>query len=176
MPRWLERFELVLRVMRNHDRHRDFVQLVADDPATVAHILVQIPDLNCEFMTDASGRADLPEGERDDYRAMKWQVRFPEAVFDLQPLLSAPRDSSSSDEVTLTTEQGDEIVVVLESASAGQTLSVTVKSVRGVTDFDKLRAYVTTAHESARARLAPDKPVYVGPVDSRSTLKISLFR
>ncbi|MBN1212178.1 MAG: hypothetical protein JXA92_06325, partial [candidate division Zixibacteria bacterium] len=82
--------ELVLRVMRDNDKKRDYLQLIGEDTELISHALIQIPDIDFEHITDETGRVELEKPLAGDISRLKWQVKMPEAVFDLEPLQYDP--------------------------------------------------------------------------------------
>jgi antitoxin (DNA-binding transcriptional repressor) of toxin-antitoxin stability system len=76
-----EKPELVLRVMSSESGSR-YLQLMGDDPESYANVMVRLPELDYEFMTDSTGCADISGYDFGQVEKLSWQVKMPEAVMN----------------------------------------------------------------------------------------------
>ena len=168
--------ELVLRVMRDSAQGIDYLQLIGADPELVAHALIQIPEIQREFVADASGRVNLEREELKDYENLKWQIKLPDARFDLRPLVYDPEHVESVQEITLETEQHDRILVTLAGKTAGKQILIRVLALDGKTDFGSVRVSISQQSAHAVNSVTPNQVVPFDYIDPNQEINIRLFR
>ncbi len=168
--------DLVLRLMRDHAASQDFLQLVADDYSDIAHTLVQIPSLKQEFVTDDKGRADLPPAGETPWDSADWQIKMPDAVFDLKPLDFTPDQPDYSHAVELDTDQADRIRVTFEGRSDSSSIVIEVLELQGETDLAPMRAIVIVGRHGHSAPTVTGQPVSLDLPDSDTPITIRLYR
>ncbi|MFH1688048.1 MAG: hypothetical protein ABIE70_11095 [bacterium] len=168
--------DLVLRLLHDHKTSRDYVQLVAEDPAAIAYTLVQVPSQNQEFVTDKAGRVDLPAESETAWDNVDWQIKMPEAVFDLKPLEYTPDQPEYSRSVELDTEQADRVRVTFEKHADSCSVVVEVLALQGQTDFGALRALVTTDTPGQPAPTPVGQPIVLDLPDHETPITIRLYR
>ncbi|RJP70537.1 MAG: hypothetical protein C4532_09175 [Candidatus Abyssobacteria bacterium SURF_17] len=167
--------EIVLRVMRDSALGRDYLQVVAADTEMAAHVMVCLPDLGCEFVTDASGRADLDLSGADNIDRLKWQIRMPEAVFSLEPLQYDPERIEYAEEIILETERRDRIEIRFEGRTDGKQLVVRVLEIDGNREFTPVRVLVSQSGRNQLATGKPGRTVEFGPIDASTSIQIRLY-
>jgi len=163
--------EIVLRVMRGSQPSDNYLQLISEDPGLVSHVLVQAPQLGREFVTDDTGRVDLRDESLELTDELKWQIKMPDAVFDLEPLAYDPNKTEYSRQVILETEKQDKIEVTFEGKTEGKRLSLRVIALEGRTDFGKVTVLVDRQHSD----VASGDPVVFDLADPDKTISIRLF-
>jgi len=163
--------EIVLRVMRGAEPQQNHLQLVADDPSLVSHVLIQAPQLGLEYLTDHAGRAELGEEGTRFTSETRWQLKMPDAVFDLEPLVYDPDKTEYSEQVVLETRKQDKIEVTWESKVEGKKLSVRILALDGRTDFGEM----TVALDQERSDTAAGEPVVFDLAEPDKTITIRLF-
>ncbi len=168
--------EVVLRVMRDSREDRDYLQLLARDPRLAAHVMVRVPQLNREFVTDADGRAEIDLQRAENLEALKWQIKMPDAVFALEPLKYDPDKIEYAKEITLETDRHDRVNVRFEGKTEGKQLSIKVIELGGKTDFGPVRVSITQESQSGLLSAEPGKPVRFGPIDSDTTMNMRLYQ
>ena len=168
--------EVVLRVMRDPDRGGDYLQLLAEDDRLAAHVMVQLPELDREFITDAEGRADLDLTEVGDLEQLKWQIKMPDAVFELEPLKYDPDKTEYAEEITLETDRHDLIEIRFEGKTEGKQLSIRVVELDGRADYEQTKVAVTQQDGPAIQTIAPGQSIAFGPIDSDTTINIRLYQ
>lgn len=168
--------DVVLRLMHDHTASQDYLQLVADDQSEIAHTLVQAPSLKQEFITDSSGRVDLPAAGETSWDAVDWQIRMPDAVFDLKPLEFDPDQPDYSHTVELDTDQADRIRVTFEGRSDSSSIVVEVLQLHGETDFAAMRAIVAAGRHGHSAPTVTGQPISLDLPDSDTPITIRLYR
>lgn len=168
--------EVVLRVMRNPKEGGDYLQLLAEDARLAAHVMVQIPQLGKEYVTDADGRASVDLDADEDLEQLKWQIKMPEAVFSLEPLKYDPDKVEYAEEIVLQTERHDRVDVRFEGRTEGKLLSIRVLELDGQTDFGSVRMAITQQSRSDVMKVQPGQTIEFGPIDSDTTINIRLYR
>ena len=164
--------EVVLRVMHDPRLKGDYLQLIADDPSLVANVLVQVPDKNWELLTDAGGRAEFTTGSLQDFEHLKWQIKLPEAVFELRSL-PKPHPTGATAPTVLSNEHGDRIEVGLSAEES--TVSVRVLEIGGRSEFDRITVSVSQERSHALKPAEPGKTVSFELDHPDATVFIRLF-
>jgi hypothetical protein len=170
---YAENPEVVLRLMHDRRQERGYLQLISPDPALVANVLVQVPELSWELLTDESGRADMEIDQPRDWNKLNWQVKLPEAVFQLEPL-PLPDQADKPGAVTiLDNDQGDSIEVSLQSRA--RSVAVRVLKIRGREVYDNLRVMVSQNQAQSLQPAHPGKAVSFELKQPDATIYIRLF-
>jgi hypothetical protein len=167
--------EVVMRVMHDPARSEDYLQLIADDPGLVSHVLVTLPDIGREYATDDAGRAAIDVTGLDDITRAKWQIKLPQAVFDLEPLEYDPDRTEYSERKTIRTERDDEVEVTFEGKTVGSQITVRLTQLRGRQDFEPVRVIVSHGTRSRLEQAAPGQVLSFDLEDSPATINIRLF-
>lgn len=167
--------EVVMRVMHDPARSEDYLQLIADDPGLVSHVLVTLPDIGREYATDDAGRAAIDVTGLDDITRAKWQIKLPQAIFDLEPLEYDPDRTEYSERKTIRTERDDEVEVTFEGKTVGSQITVRLTQLRGKQDFEPVRVIVSHGTRSRLEQAAPGQVLSFDLEDSPATINIRLF-
>jgi len=168
--------ELILRVMRDNTKGHDYLQLISNDPKVASHVLVQIPDIEKEYLTDNEGRAILDESLIADVSHLKWQIKMPDAVFSLKPLVYDPDAVEYKKDVVLETEKDDKIQVTFEGKTEGKQISIRILQLEGKTEFDPVRVSVSQKGISQVKDVSPDKKISFNIAKPNDEIKIRLFQ
>jgi hypothetical protein len=168
--------EIVLRIMRDFDKGHDYLQLISDDPALSSHIIVQIPQLQKEFITDENGRAVIDAAVLDKPDQLSWQIRMPDAIFSLEPLVYDPNKTVYSKDIELTTEKQDKIKVTFEGKTEGKQISIRILELEGRTDFGMVRVSVSQRSATLVKDIKRDESLSFDLVDADSTINIRLYQ
>lgn len=168
--------ELVLRVMRDSEQTNDYLQLIGSDPQLTAHVMIRIPEINREYITDTAGKASVRRGELDHAQSLKWEIKMPNAGFELRPIVFDPEQVESSREVILETEQHDRIQVTFAAKTSGKQILIKVLELDGISDFGSVRVSISqqTSHEIRD--IAPQQVVPFAIVDPDQEISIRLYR
>lgn len=167
--------EIVLRLTRDSKQEKNYLQLISEDPSLVANVLVQVPELSEEFLTDREGRAEVGEDQSVDWTNLKWQIKMPEAVFELEPLQYDPNKVLSSKEVILETDDHSKIKVTLESRVEGKKLSLQVLQLDGRSDFESVRVLISHGEEHTITETTANELVTFEITSSEERIDIRLF-
>ena len=146
--------EVVLRIMRDNSRKRDYLQLVSEDENLVSRVLVQVPELDLSVLTDQNGRGDIEWARFEDFTRYGWRVKLPDAEFSLSPLEYDPEKVEYHEETVLETSRGDRLGIRFEGRTEGKRLTVRILAFEGRADFDSVRVVVSQATESVTRNLA----------------------
>ena len=140
-------------------------------------ILVRIHrQLGREFVTDESGHATLGERSQQNWDELKWQVKMPDAVFDLEPLAYDPEAVQSSTDSILKTDAGDRIQVTLEDRAESKRITIRGLEVDGVSDFDAIRVVVSQENSRQLKQVGPNRSVAFEITDPHGAINIRLFQ
>ncbi len=131
--------EVVLRMMRDQRDDSRYLQLIAENIDLTANVLVCAPEVGAEIATDSEGRATLPESTTENPANLQWQVRLPEASFELQPLVYAPDKIEYTRDTILESDRGDRIKVTLIAKTVGKQIEIELLQLDGREDFEKVR-------------------------------------
>ncbi len=131
--------EIVLRMMRDQQDNSRYLQLIAESIDLTANVLVCAPEVGAEIATDSDGRAVLPESLTGNPADLQWQVRLPEASFDLHPLVYSPDRVEYSRDMVLESDRGDRIKVTLIGKTVGKQIEIELLQLDGHEDFEKVK-------------------------------------
>lgn len=167
--------EIILRLMSGPRPDDNYVQLISDDSELVSHVLVQAPQLGREFLTDARGRADLGAAQLELTDDIKWQIKMPDAVFDLEPLVYDPDKPEHSEQVTLETDRQDKLEVTFERLTEGKRITLRLIELDGKTDFGEVKVVVATEHTSHLDQMGIGSSATFVLDDAEAAVNIRLF-
>ena len=167
--------EIVLRIMSGPQPDDNYVQLISDDMSLVSHVLIQAPQLDREFVTNDQGRAELGNERLEITDEVKWQVKMPDAVFDLEPLTYDPEKTEFSRQITLETDRQDRVEITFERKTEGKQITLRVLELDGSEDFGDIKVVVSTPQASRHAQIGDDKTATFAIDDADSTVNIRLF-
>ena len=170
-----EKPEFVLNVMRDNSAQKDYLQLISDDPQNVSQVLVRIPQLDTELLTDTLGHANLPEQLHGDPAAFNWQVKFPTAVFDLEPMIYDPEKVEFSKEVELESDKQDRIQVTFQRKTEGAQVIIKVLELDGKTQPERVRVVLTQEDTPTLIETDSQHPATFDINDHERTINIRLF-
>lgn len=168
--------ELVMRLMQDLSRESNYLHLIADTPELTDHVLVQIPEYKREFVTDENGIANIDLTDIQNIGAANWQIKMPDAVFELEQLKYEPEKFEYSHEQLLKTDRGDKIRIRLEGRTESKLLSIEVLKLAGQENIGEVTACVTCRTDSDLKSVPLRKPVSFGPVDANATIQIRLYK
>jgi len=140
--------EIVLRIMRDPEQGFDYMQLICDNDKLVSGAMVQIPELEREILTDDHGYAKLDSMVSDDFMKLKWQIKLPDAVFHLDPLIYDPEQVLYSQETILTSDKNDRIKVKFEGKTEGKQISISILELNGKSDFENIKVIISQKDSS----------------------------
>ena len=168
--------EIILRVMRDQRKHQDYLQLISDDPLMTANVLVQIPELNLQYVTDSDGKAELDKALDDSIDKLKWQIKLPDVVYDLEPLIYDPDKTEYAENIELKTDRDDRIRVTFEGKTEGKQISIEILALDGRKDFGDVIVAVTQKSQPRTVAARSKKPMTFNLADDDSTINIRLFQ
>lgn len=171
-----EQPELVLKVMRHEPENRDTLHLISDDPSISAGVMISIPEIDLDVVTDENGEAVLDTTVPDSVAKMNWQVRLPDAVFTLEPFHYDPERTIAKKQVTFETKDNDRIEVHLEEKTEGNRIAIRVTQVGGRADYGQVRIVVGQSGRFESQLSQPDQPAVFGSLHPDQEIVIRLFR
>ncbi len=161
--------ELVLRLMRDSERNENYLQLIGEIPSQVAHVMVQIPELDRDFITDKHGRARIMGDFPEKYDQLKWQVRLPDSVFELEPLQYDPDKVEYSKDILLETEKGDKVRIGFQGKTEGKQIVIQILELDGKPDFGNIRAIIARQNEHQIFEARPGKSIILDATPNTDT-------
>lgn len=166
--------EIVLRVMHDPKTNSDFLHLIGEHAEQTANVLVRIPEIGREFLTDTNGRAviDTPLTNIDK---LKWQIKLPTAIFELEKIEYDAEKVESSSRTVLTSDRADKIEVVFERKMSGAQINIRVLEIEGRAAEGTIRAVVAQKDAFDSRLLKPNQAAVFDIADSGEAIKIRLF-
>ncbi|MEW6411080.1 MAG: hypothetical protein AB1483_01255 [Candidatus Zixiibacteriota bacterium] len=131
--------DVVLRLMRDTELSKDYLQVIAEDSSLYAHIMVDVPERELSVVTDEQGHAEIEPGMVDRAGDSAWQLHLPDAVFTLEALDFDPDKTIYEKETILTTENDDRIKITFEGKTVGKKFTIEILQLDGRPDFDPVR-------------------------------------
>ncbi len=168
--------EIVLRIMRNADLQQDYLQLISDQIDLSSHVMVRLPDIDKEFITDQSGRATLSGISAEQITALKWQVKLPDAVFTMETFQYDPDRTEYADEVVLETDRRDRVKVQFEGKAKGKQVSISILELDGRADFGDITVYISQGETHHTSESRAGEPVTFQLTDIESRINIRLYQ
>jgi hypothetical protein len=168
--------EMVLRVMRDSEQDIDYLQLISANPELTAHVLIQIPEIKKEYLTNDFGRAIIPRGELGVVNTLHWEIKLPDVRFNLKPVVYDPEHVESAREVTLETDQHDRILVTFVSKTAGKQILIRVLELDGQADYDCVRVSISQEQLQEMKDVTPNQIVPFTIIDPNQGINIRLYR
>lgn len=167
--------ELILRIMRDKRKNQDYLQLIGDSPTVVSNVLVQVPEIKLEVFTDSEGMATLADVDTGKLQSYTWQVKMPDAVFDLEPMQYDPEKTEYSKEIVLETEKDDQIQVMFEGKTEGKQISIRIIKLEGKTEFEDIRVHIAQEGKSVMKRADKTGRISFDLKDFKSRINIRLY-
>jgi hypothetical protein len=167
--------EIVMKVMRDWSLGHDYLQLISDDPGRASYVLIQVPEKDREFVTDETGRAIIEGEALKDYDKLKWQIKMPDAEFELEALKYDPEKIEKSDELILETENNDKIKVTFERRTKGKQITINILELSGIRVIEDTKVIISHLKQAKVFDARPEKPITMylsGPEDK---INIRLF-
>lgn len=167
--------EVVLRIMIDDDQKRKHLQLISEDPDLISRVMIELPDIDRRYITDEKGYASIEDQDLIDPEKIKWQIKMPDAVFELEPLKYDPDKTEYSQETVLETENQDKILIRFEGKTEGKKISLRILELDGSGDFGKIRAVISQQQSIQEAAIGPDEVITYELEDPADTIDIRLF-
>ncbi|MGB5105322.1 MAG: hypothetical protein WBP29_11915 [Candidatus Zixiibacteriota bacterium] len=166
--------DIVVRVMRDTLHKVDFLQVIAPNDSLMSHVLVESVDSNHAFVTDEQGRAEFGLRQIEDLASIKWQIKLPEASFQLKQLSYDPEHIESQADTILTSPGGDKVSVKLVRKTEGKEIIVRVLALDGNEKYQKARVAIISKSGTEIKSIHPNDAlrfILVGP-DTEIDLRI----
>lgn len=171
-----ERPEVVVRLVHDGRAGTDHVQVIADDAALFDHVLVCLPLLQREFLTDGVGKAQVDGPLQTHPEVSDWELRLPEAVLELSEFVAGQPISGGSVGTILQTERGDGIRVKIEDQSGTRVLSAELLTLDGSSKFAPARFYLTAGSTVQTEAAVPGQPARFALPEAKVPTTLRLFR
>ena len=168
--------EMVLRLMRSQPEERLWVQLIAENPALTSHVLLRLPELDCEFLTDESGCANMPNVPDNQLERLKFEVKLPELNLALDTLQYDPEKTEYSAETVLETSHHDRVRVTLEGKTEGHKLTLEFLELAGISSSDPVTAFAIKDNSIQRGTMTGAQTATFELRGDPKALTIRLFK
>ncbi len=166
--------EVVLRVMRDPVRG-DYLQLISEDTNLVSGVMVELPELGREYITDKSGHADLDDISTEEYDKLKWQVKMSGAIFDLESLAYDPDSVEYAEETIIETENRDKIQVTFAGKTEGKQITLRVLELDGNKEFGSIKVVVSQEKSRKSFATRPDQSITFEIAEPGNAIDIRIF-
>ncbi|MEW5995958.1 MAG: hypothetical protein AB1744_16400, partial [Candidatus Zixiibacteriota bacterium] len=166
----------VLQLARDVEKRQDYVQLISEDATLTANVMVRIPELNMEVITNHQGFASLEDITVRDPHQLTWQLKLPEAVFSLEPLTYDPNRTEYAKEVELHTDWNDRITVTFEGKTEGKRILIRILELDGRADFGHVRVQLSQRELSHIRDAEGNETIAFDLTDEQDTINIRLFQ
>lgn len=168
--------EIILRLMHDSNRELDYIQLISEDPKFTSNVMIEIPEIDREIISDINGRAELESGLSGKISEMKWQIRLPDADFTLSPVKYDPDKTEYETEQILETDRDDKILIRFEGKTGGKKISLKLIQIEGKTEFGPVRVSVSQNELSLVKKISnPGQEISFDLTDPEAELFIRLF-
>lgn len=168
--------EIILRLMHDSNRELDYIQLISEDPKFTSNVMIEIPEIDREIISDINGRAELESGLSGKISEMKWQIRLPDADFTLSPVKYDPDKTEYETEQILETDRDDKILIRFEGKTGGKKISLKLIQIEGKTEFGPVRVSVSQNELSLVQKISnPGQEISFDLTDPEAELFIRLF-
>ncbi|MEE9442392.1 MAG: hypothetical protein V3V99_06970 [candidate division Zixibacteria bacterium] len=168
--------EVVLRVMHDSKQKHDYLQLISDDINLVSRVMIQLPELGHEFITDENGYADARDTVLRDCDKLKWQIKMPDAIFNLEPLVYDPEKVEYQEGTIFETEKHDKIRITFQGKTVGKQITLQILELEGSSDFDTIKVVVSQGKATKIIDAGPDEAVTFDISDPANPINIRLFQ
>lgn len=167
--------EIILKLMRDNDTKNDYLQLLASHEELIDGVMVCVSEKNWEFVTDNSGKAEIPAGQLDDLSALNWQIKMPDAVFSLEPLKYDPDKVEYAKDEVLETDRGDKIRVLFEGKTSGKQITIEILALDGKAEFGQVKVGVSLEQETIIKPVKASQKATFDISGKGNKIKIRLF-
>lgn len=168
--------DMVLRLMRSSLEQRHWVQLVADDPDLSAHVLLRLPEMGRELLTDAAGKAELPDFTEAEIKTLKWEVKLPDVSFTLDELAYDPNRTEYAEETVIESARADRVRIRFEGKTEGKQVTLEFLNLVDIGEAEALKVYVIEGSEAHVGDMRAGGSASFRLSGSPKTLTIRLFK
>lgn len=134
--------EILVRVIRTVKNSEITLHLISDHEQNYRNVLVSIPNVNKEYISDDNGKVHLGDLSLPETKDLLVKVQTPCASFDLTPLDIWGTEEVAQTEIVLTNERNDSIKVEFISSDLDYALKVHLLKIPSA-DNKRLRIMVT---------------------------------
>ncbi len=167
--------DLVMRIVPTADGRGNALQVTASEESLAAHLLLEAPQVNRSFVTDEFGRIVIATDDLSDPAALTWQIRIPDAVFVLKPLVFDPDAPRSSRESELNTPEGDRIRVRLTDHQEGLSIALQIISLHGRQELQKVKVLITQPGFARIEEQSMDQTLTFGALNPKQDISLRIF-
>ncbi len=166
--------QVLLRIVRDTHTKETWLYVVADDPALYENVLVRLPSVDKEFVTDLQGRVNLGVVDWPEKELLAAEVRPPKATFMMSPF----RAIETGEAVELKSTGGDRIKMALTGEGRNYRLEIHIIELSKARIKASLKLAVRMAGTERLVQIQPvlsDK-VCFGDLDVTEKLEVYLYQ
>ena len=106
---------------------------------------------------------------------LRWQIKLPDATFELIPAHYDPEQVEFSTQAVLESDRDDKIQVVLERKTEGKQIVVRVLELEGKDELDSVRISISQGQSGQLAQTRQGEPATFEIADPMRSIQIRLF-
>jgi len=166
--------QVLLRVIRDAHTEETWLYVVADDPALYENVLVRLPSVDKEFVTDPQGRVNLSVVDWPEKELLAAEVRPPKATFTMSPF----RAVETGEAVELRSTSGDRLKMALTGEGHNYRLEVHIVELSKAHMKAPLKLAVRMAGTKRLVQIQPvvsDQACF-GDLDAVEKLEVYLYQ
>ncbi len=166
--------QVLLRVVRDAHTKETWLYVVADDPALYENVLVRLPSMDKEFVTDPQGRVNLGVVDWPEKELLAAEVRPPKATFTMSPF----RTIETGEAVELRSTSGDRVKLALTGEGHNYRLEVNIVELSKTRKKTSLKLAVRMAGTERLVEIQPvvsDQACF-GDLDVAEKLEVYLYQ
>lgn len=168
--------DIVVRVMRDTEHAVDFLQVLAPDESLMAHVLIESADSQLTYVTDGQGKVEFALRQVEGLASIKWQIRLPEAVFQLDSMSYDPERVKSETDTILESPGGDRVSIKLQEKTEGKEIIVRVLALDGNAQYQQARVAITSKSGTEVKPVTPSDTLKFALVDANTEIGIRIFQ
>lgn len=168
--------DIVVRVMRDTERAVDYLQVIAQDESQMSHVLIESANAQLTYVTDKQGKVEFGLRQVEDLASIRWQIRLPEAVFQLDSLSYNPERVKSETDTILESPGGDKVSIKLQEKSEGKEIIVRVLALDGNAQYQHARVAITSKSGTEVKHVTPNDTLKFALVDANTEIGIRIYQ
>lgn len=168
--------DIVVRVMRDTERAVDFLQVIAPDESLMSHVLIESADSQLTYVTDGQGKVEFALRQIEELASIRWQIRLPEAVFQLNSLSYDPERIKSETDTILESPGGDKVSIKLQEKTEGKEIILRVLALDGNAQYQHARVAITSTSGTVVKPVTPSDILRFTLIDVNTEIGIRIFQ
>ncbi len=142
--------EILIRLIKTVKNGNITLHLISDHKQNYRNVLVTIPNVNGEFVSDDNGKVHLGNLSLPETTNLLVKVQTPCASFDLTPIDIWGTEEVAQTEIVLTNERNDSIKVEFVPSDLNYALKVHLLKIPSADENNHLRIMVTRGKQNPK--------------------------